>query len=530
MNMNGMSTVEWCRCLIQARLKNDNCSGVFSTIVLVALTGLARIMSTTATTTTTTAGTSRVIHLNHAGASPCSTAVLDVVVNHLRLEQRIGGYAAQSLVQDSAAALCLYQSVADLLQASSSDEIALVESATVAWTRIFYAVAAHLAQQQKLRQPSSSNKVILVSEAEYAANLVAACRWAQTTPGWTVVEIPSARRTTGSTTTSTGKVDLSVLQDMLQGRYKLASSQGQQQEQLLLDPAQIAMVCVTTVPTNSGIVNPVEEIGRLISEYNNNNNNNNGSAFPRVFYLVDACQAAGQVPVHVQRIQCHALVGTGRKFLRGPRGTGFLYVHHSFVSDDATATSTLWPHHVDHAGAPVSAVPLPGVVQQPVEDRLQFALRLTAKRFEFWESSLANKLGLGIAVREALDIGIDSIAESIRGKAVDLYQRLEQLAVVEGRIGLLRLHHPPECGIVTFWVPGVPSSDLVKQLWDPDTAPRLGEKIQFELTVVPATSTPLDSSSTGVPDLIRASVSYTTTPGDIDLFCAKLRELILFAL
>ena len=137
-----------------------------------------------------------IVHLNHAGASPSSDAVLQRVVDHLHLEQRLGGYAAANAVREELST-GVYPAIATLLQAVSPDEIAVVESATVAWTRIFYAAAEHLHRH-------SNRKVILVSQVEYAANLVAACRWAQTHDGWTVRILPSERHEDGS---STGKVD-----------------------------------------------------------------------------------------------------------------------------------------------------------------------------------------------------------------------------------------------------------------------------------------------------------------------------------
>ena len=149
----------------------------------------------------------------------------------------------------------VYQAVADLIHAVPS-EIALVESATVAWTRAFYTFAEHQEREMK----GEKNPVILISDVEYAANVVAACQWARDKK-WTVLSIPSVA-VEGK---STGIVDLVALEEILSGRYVYANDEG---DAILLDPSRIAIACITHVPTNSGIVNPVVEIGDRIAEFN----------------------------------------------------------------------------------------------------------------------------------------------------------------------------------------------------------------------------------------------------------------------
>ena len=120
-------------------------------------------------------------------------------------------------------------------------------------------------------------------------------------------------------------VDLKVFRDMLEGRYhykkNVSIADQNESPSILLDPSTIAMVCVTHIPTGSGIVNPVEEIGALIADFNEGRRQQlqrtSSSPPPPVHYIVDACQSVGQLPVDVQRIKCHATVATGRKFLRG---------------------------------------------------------------------------------------------------------------------------------------------------------------------------------------------------------------------
>jgi selenocysteine lyase/cysteine desulfurase len=366
---------------------------------------------------------------------------------------------------------------------AQSHEIALVESATVAWTRLFYSFC----QRQQKMHPVDQNKIILVSQVEYAANLVAASRYAHTHDNWTVLRLPSAD----------GAVDLQVLQEILAGTYSLNEDDDEDGPNFL-DPSTIALVCITHIPTNAGIVNPVESIGWLLQEFRATTGND-------PLYLVDSCQAVGQRPVDVQAIMCDGLVATGRKYLRGPRGTGFLYC--SDRLDD------LWPDHVDHYGVPVSRVPT-NANKLFVQDVLEFAPRPGAQRFEFWESSIANRLGLGAAVRVLNELGVDKVASKIQSLTTRLYGKLQAM---DDRI---HLHYKPDCGIVTFWIQGLDSSRVKEALWEEV------DGRQVEVSVVPATSTPLDSAICGVPDLVRASVSYTNTMEEIDLFCERL-EVIL---
>lgn len=463
--------------------------------------------------------------MNHAGASPSPDIVVDRVIRHLRLEQSSGGYAAAARVQDELEGV--YDKIALMIHAESASTIALVESATVGWTRLFYAAAEQAAAAR--RQQQQGGRFILISQAEYAANVVAACQWARQHEGWNVLCIPSERAQDGRS--NTGKVDLHALQNMLQGRYEYrANADSTQIQKAVLNPDSIAIICITHVPTNSGIVNPVYEIGRLIDAFNKNASKKKTSESDKsIFYLVDACQSVGQMDVNVQAMKCHGLVATGRKYLRGPRGTGFLY---------SSAPESLTPNHIDHYSTPIANVPknnsnnvsllLPQEAL-PLQDVVSFAPRKGARRFEFWESSIANRLGLGCAVEAALAMGLEQIAAIIQQRAEYLYHNLQQLQQQQQlnkdrhfRKDLIQLHHSPESGIVTFWVRGIESAILKCALWEGDEQ----HGVKFEVSVVPATSTPIDSATTGVPDLLRASVSYTTTTQEIDLFCERIGSLI----
>jgi cysteine desulfurase/selenocysteine lyase len=151
--------------------------------------------------------------------------------------------------------------------------------------------------------------------------------------------------------------------------------------------ARVRLIAITWIPTNGGLVNPAEAVGRIARAHG-------------VPYLLDACQALGQIPVDVRALGCDMLTATGRKFLRGPRGTGFLYMRDDFLKD-------VEPAMIDLFGAPW------------VEPQ-RYELRSDARRFETWEANYAARLGLGIAVDYALSIGIERIERRCRLLADEL--------------------------------------------------------------------------------------------------------------
>ena len=432
-------------------------------------------------------GSRAICHLNHAGASPSPEIVLERVRQHLELEQKIGGYAAAQAVADEMNGI--YTSIAKLVHAQSSREIALMGSATIAWTRAFYAIA----ERQRLEHPRRN--VILISDAEYAANVVAVCQWARN-HNWTVLSVPSCTSTIDDgKVVSTGIVDLTAFESMLSGDYEYTENGSKK----ILEPSRIAIACITHVPTNSGIVNPVEEMGTLIRQYNDRHEGKTP-----MFYLVDACQSVGQLDVSVERMQCHALAATGRKYMRGPRGTGFLYIAESVLDH-------LAPSHVDHFGVPVRQVPTAYKDGDALQDLIEFAPRPDARRFEFWEFNAACHLGFGKAAEFAMETSLAKIqADCIRLSSY-LRERLNSIPEMS-------VHHDGSttCGIVTFHAGSADPHSLKEKLFAKG----------FELSVVPATSTPLDSAKMSLPNLLRASISYTNTNDEIDLFVETLASVL----
>jgi len=270
---------------------------------------------------------SGVIHLNNAGASLMPRPVLDAVRAHLELEARIGGYeAADSARAEIAAA---YESVARLVGAAPRN-IAMVENATVAF---FQALAAF---------DFAPGDIILTTRNDYISNQLAYL---------------SLQRRVG--------VRVVRAEDLPEGGVDPESVRA------LIRRERPKVVSLTWVPTNSGLVQPAEAVGAVCEEEG-------------VPYIVDACQAVGQLPIDVGALRCDFLSATARKFLRGPRGAGFLY-----VSDRALERGA-YPLLVDMRGA------------EWIEAD-EFRLSRDARRFENWEFAYALVLGQGAAARYALE-------------------------------------------------------------------------------------------------------------------------------
>ena len=214
------------------------------------------------------------------------------------------------------------------------------------------------------------------------------------------------------------------------------------------------------------------------------------------------------------------------------------------MADEVTTQQQIMPHHLDHYGVPItplspfvdddSTTITSGSLETPVESFLQYKPLIGARRFEFWESNIANRLGLGEAVRLAADAGLENIAAKIQKLAAYLYKQLQTMADHQNCI---RLHHRGDSGIVTFWIDGMDAHAVAQALWKPlQPSPSQENDLSasneylfcnFEVTVSPPTSTPLDTCRTAVPDLIGVSLQYTNTEADLDLFCGKLDRIIM---
>lgn len=380
-----------------------------------------------------TPGTRHVTHFNNAGAALPPQPVIDAVTAHLDLEARIGGYEAEAKARDGIERV--YDSVAALL-GCGREEVALVENATVGWDMAFYSLRFDPGDR------------ILTAMAEYSSNFIPYLQVARKT-GAVIEVIPNDAH---------GQLDVAALAASVDDRAR--------------GPAKL--ISITHIPTNGGLVNPAAAVGRIAR----------ASGIP---YLLDACQTAGQMPIDVDEIGCDMLSATGRKFLRGPRGTGFLYVRKGLLE-------RLEPPMIDNHAATWVA-----------PDR--YELRPDARRFENWESNVAARMGLGAAVDYALDWGLDAIWERIGSLADLLRDRLSALPGHEVRdLGETR------CGIVTFTAPR-PAAEIKR-----DLATR-----GINVSVTAAPSTRLDMEARGLDEMVRASVHYYNTEEEIDRLVAALR-------
>jgi selenocysteine lyase/cysteine desulfurase len=298
-----------------------------------------------------TPGVRHVVHYNNAGASLMPKPVIDAITAHIALEAEMGGYEAAELRKE--AIQSFYSSTAALLN-TSAHNIAATANATDAYSRALSSI------------PFERGDVILTTINDYVSNQLAFLSL-QKRYG---VEVVRAVDEPG------GGVSVEDIAEKIK----------------VLRPR---LVAVTHVPTNSGLIQPVEAIGQLCQQQD-------------VLYLVDACQSVGQLAVDVKVIQCNFLSATCRKFLRGPRGVGFLYI------SDKVLEMGLAPLFVDLRGA-------------SWESAETYTLLPGAKRFEDWEFSYALVLGAAEAHRYAHAVGIDNIAQQNAALCAQLRQELSDL-------------------------------------------------------------------------------------------------------
>ncbi|GHA96051.1 aminotransferase class V [Algimonas arctica] len=371
-------------------------------------------------------------HFNNAGASLMPMPVYTAMTVHLAREQAVGGYEAQD---EAAVAMAdFYDAFAAMLNCDPL-EIAFMESATRAWDAVFYAL------------PLEPGDRVLVHRSTYSSNYLALLQLAQR-KGLEIDLVPSDLH---------GQIDLDALPGLVRDSTKL--------------------ILLTHCPSQSGLIQPAAAVGRFAKAHG-------------LLYLLDACQSAGQMPLDVQAIGCDALTGTGRKFLRGPRGTGFLYMRRDLAEQ-------LEPAMVDMQGAEWLA-----------PDR--YRLADGARRFETWERNVAGQIGLARAVRYALDVGLDAMAARVQTLAADLRTQLAAIPTVT-------VHDPgvQKSGIVTFSKSGVYVGAAKQTL----------RAQNINVSTVPQGSARLDMQERALPDMIRASVHAYNNAHDLARLVKAVRAL-----
>ncbi len=381
-----------------------------------------------------TPGCTTVNHLNNAGAALPTTATLEAEIEYLRFEAQRGGYEAAVEVAGRLAGV--RSSAARLLHAQP-DEVAVAGSDTQAWTKVVWGFF--------LGGGIGAGQRVVVDRITYDSHYLGLLQVGEVA-GSTIDVVPS---------TADGTVDLDALASVLGSEH-------------------VALVALTHVGTHRGLVNPVEEAGRLCRE----------AAVP---YFLDACQSVGQLAVDVGAIGCDALTATGRKWLRGPRGTGLLVVRHDFAE-------RLHPPGIGNSAA-------------EWEDAEHYRFRPGAGRLAEFEVPVAAHLGLGVAIDHVLELGIDAIAQRVGALGEQLRSDLEALPGVAVHDGGTR-----RSGIVTFTVDDV----------GPPAVATAAAAAGINVSVSDAPWARLDMVAPNPTSKVRASPHYYNTVDEL----ARLVEVV----
>jgi selenocysteine lyase/cysteine desulfurase len=374
-------------------------------------------------------------HLNNAGAALMPEPVIRAVADHLELEAHLGGYEAaeERLDQTSRA----YDAIAALVNAAPRN-IAITSSSTVAFIQALSSI------------DFKPDDVILTSRCDYTSNQLHYLSLARRL-GVRVVRAADLPE---------GGIDPDAVRDLARRERP-------------------RVVALTWVPTNSGLVQDVVSVGEVCDDLG-------------LCYVVDACQAAGQLPIDVSRLHCDYLSATARKFLRGPRGIGFLY-----VSDRALARGD-HPLFVDMRGA--RWVP---------PDELSLAP--DARRFEDWEFPYALVLGLGAAVEYARSIGLERAGDRAIALATHLRSRLATLNAARvldrGR---------ERCAIVTAEIAGYDAGCLVAEL----------RRRHINASASLAWYGLIDMAEKNAASALRLSPHYYNTLEEVDAAVEALEDII----
>ncbi|WP_127145436.1 aminotransferase class V-fold PLP-dependent enzyme [Pelagibacterium montanilacus] len=371
-----------------------------------------------------------VIHLNNAGASLMPSPVLDALKGHIDLESRIGGYEAA--VEAADAIERFYVDVAALI-GGHPDEIAFLDSATRAWLAVFHAMDWRPGDE------------VLTARSEYNANMVSFLH-ARERQGIVHRLVPDAED---------GTIDTDALEAMIGPRTRL--------------------ICLSHMPTNDGLINPAQKVGQI-------------AAARTIPFLLDACQSAGQMPLDVAELGCTMLSATGRKYMRGPRGTGFLWVRRDWLD-------RLMPHALDIRSASWTGVDA-------------YEIASDARRFELWEAGIAGQIALGSAARYAREVGIAPMWDRIQTLAGDLRGMLSG-------IGGVTVHDQgsDKSGIVTFSHARLNAPEIVARL-------RSVHSINTSVSACQLTRSSLIAG--GTTHMVRASVHAYNTTQELDALAEAL--------
>jgi selenocysteine lyase/cysteine desulfurase len=382
-----------------------------------------------------TPGCERQIHFNNAGAGLMTASTLEAMIAHLRLEAEIGGYEAADARADAVADF--YAAAAELI-GCRPEEIAFANSATDAFTRALSSV------------PFECGDLILTTKDDYISNQIAFLALRKRF-GVEVIHAP---------TSAEGGVDVEAMARLMSGRRP-------------------RIVVATHIPTNSGLVQPVAEIGRHCRELD-------------ILYLVDACQSVGQLRLDVAEIGCDFLSVTCRKFLRGPRGSGFLFVSERLLECGYE------PLFIDMRGARWTATDR----YEPVGG---------ATRFEDWEFSYAAVIGSAVAIRHELAVGPDEIA----ARSPMLARSLRDGLAAVDRVQVLDRGREL-CAIVTIAIDG----------WEPDEFKRALDQRGINSAISLREYAQYDFGEKNIDWCLRLSPHYYNTDDEVARVVAAVAEAV----
>lgn len=381
-----------------------------------------------------TPGCREKIHFNNAGASLTPSSVVEAQKQYLDLESVTGGYEASDM--QTSEIKKFYETMGRLTN-SSAKNIAFTSSATNSFARALSCI------------PFEKGDSILIANEDYISNQLA---------------FLSLQQRLG--------IRLLRAESLPEGGVDLDSMKR------LMDQHHPRLVSISHIPTNSGLIQPVEAAGKLCKERN-------------ILYLVDGCQSIGQMPIDVSMIHCDFFTGTFRKFLRGPRGTGFLYVSDNILQQD------LWPLYIDMRGA-------------EWKEADSFQLREDAHRFEDWEIPYSLLMGCGASAEYALRVGLDEIQERNAFLCDKIRTNLADL-------GLKTLDRGKRLSsIITVAIPGKDSSTVLKSL----------RSKNINTSIASRSSAVIDFDAKGVSWALRISPHYYNTEEEIEILIHGIKEII----
>jgi cysteine desulfurase / selenocysteine lyase len=384
-----------------------------------------------------TPGCRDVAFLNNAGSSLPTQVTLEATISHLRREAIIGGYKA---ADEAAEVIQGARATAARLLGAHAHEIALTPSDTAGFAKVFWGMVTGGVLTNGSR--------VVVDQVAYNSHYMGLLQL-QRTHSIKIEVFPS---------NPDGSIDVSLIEETL-------------------DQQPTALVMSTTIGTHCGLINPIAAVGAACKTRS-------------IILMVDACQAIGQLPVHVDQIGCDVLTSTGRKWLRGPRGTGLLYVRDS-LADRCD------PPGID-------------VVSGNWNDPYDYSLVSGAMRFEEFESSVAARVGFANALTELETLGV----QNVRNRLINLSEHLRNGLTAAGAI----VHDGTgeRSAIVTWSVPGV----------DPTAVVEAANQANITINASIAAFARLDMGAKDQTSVARATPHIYNTTEELDRLVEVVAKLI----